>query len=103
MVRVLDRFREVESPILEAALRLPEEAGVGRGDENSTLQAEFLAVPGLYRLEIVDGAGRLCVSQEIGIDEGPADVQTVDVALASACQKTRESLISRGFGSVSVG
>ena len=59
MARLLDRFREIESPIVETALRSSSEAGAGRsGDEDSTVQAEFLAVPGLYRLEIVDGAGR---------------------------------------------
>ena len=84
MVRVLDRFKEIESPIVETALRSPAEAGAGRGgDEDSTVQAEFLAVPGLYRLDIVDGVGRLRVSQEIAIEEGPADVQTFDVALST--------------------
>ena len=84
MVRVLDRFREIEIPILETALRSPAEAGTGRGgDEDSTTQAEFRAVPGVYRLEIVDGAGRLRVSQEIAIEESPADVQTFDVALST--------------------
>ena len=84
MVRVLDRFKEIESPIVEAALRSSAGAGAGRGgDEDSTVQAEFLAVPGLYRLDVVDGAGRLRVSQEIAVEEGPADVQTFDVALST--------------------
>ncbi len=84
MIRVLDRFREIESPILETALRSPAEAGTGRGgDEDSTVQAEFLAVPGLYRLEIVDGAGRVRVSQEVGIEEEPAEVQTFDLTLST--------------------
>ena len=84
MVRVLDRFREIESPILETAFRSPAEAGTGRrGDEDSTTQAEFRAVPGVYRLEIVDGAGRLRVSQEIAIEEGPAEVLTFDIALST--------------------
>ena len=83
-VRLLDRFREIESPIVETALRSPAEAEAGqRGDEDSTGHAEFLAVPGVYRLEVVDGSGRLRVSQEIGIEEGPAEVQTVDVALST--------------------
>lgn len=82
MVRLLDRFREIEIPIVETALRSPAEAGQ-RNDDGSTEHAEFLAVPGLYRLEVVDGTGRLRVSQEIGIEEGPADVQTVDVALTT--------------------
>ena len=83
-VRLLDRFREIEIPIVETALRSPAEAEAGqRGDEDSTGHAEFLAVPGVYRLEVVDGAGRLRVSQEIGIEEGPAEVQTVDVALST--------------------
>ncbi len=81
-VRLLDRFREIEIPIVETALRSPPEAEAGqRGDEDSAAQAEFLAVPGLYRLEVVDGSGRLRVSQEIAVAEGPADVQTVDVTL----------------------
>ena len=84
MVRLLDRFREIESPILETALRSPAEAEAGRGgDEDSTGRAEFLAVPGVYRLEVVDGLGRLRVSQEIAIEEGPAEVQTVGLALAT--------------------
>ena len=84
MVRLLDRFKEIESPIVETSLRSSAEAEIGqRGDEASTLQAEFLAVPGVYRLEIVDGAGRLRVSQEVAIEEGPADVQTLDVALST--------------------
>ena len=83
-VRLLDRFREIESPIVETALRSPAGAEAGRGgDEDSTGHAEFLAVPGVYRLEVVDGSGRLRVSQEIGIEEGPAEVQTVDVALST--------------------
>ena len=82
MVRLLDRFREIESPIVETALRSPAEAGQ-RNDDGSTEHAEFLAVPGVYRLEVVDGSGRLRVSQEIGIEEGPAEVQTVDVALST--------------------
>ena len=83
-VRLLDRFREIEIPIVQATLRSPAEAEAGqRGDEDSAALAEFLAVPGVYRLEVVDGAGRLHVSQEIGIEEGPADVQTVDVALST--------------------
>ncbi len=84
MVRLLDRFKEIESPIVETALRSSIEAETGqRGDEDSTVQAEFLAVPGLYRLEVVDGAGHLRVSQEIAIEEGPADVQTIDVVLST--------------------
>ncbi len=84
MVRVLDRFREIESPILETALRSPAEAGAGRDDdEDSTVQAEFRAAPGVYRLEIVDGTGRLRVSQEIAVEEGPAEVLTFDVALST--------------------
>ena len=84
MVRVLDRFREIESPILETALRSPAEAGAGRRrDEDAAVQAEFRAAPGLYRMEIVDGAGRLRVSQEIAIEEGPAEVLTFDIALST--------------------
>ena len=82
MVRLLDRFREIESPIVETALRSPAEVGQ-RNDDGSTGHAEFLVVPGVYRLEVVDGAGRVRVSQEIAIDEGPADVQTVDVTLST--------------------
>lgn len=108
MARLLDRFREIESPIVETALRSSSEAGAGRsGDEDSTVQAEFLAVPGLYRLEIVDGAGRVRVSQEIGIDEGPADVQTVGVSLATRSIRSVLALDGRpvtggnvAFGSV---
>ena len=105
-VRVLDRFREIESPILETALRSPAQAGTGRGDdEDSTVQAEFLAVPDLYRLEIVDGVGRLRVSQEIGIEEGPADVQTVDVGLSTRSIRSVLALDGRSVagGTVSFG
>lgn len=81
-VRLLDRFREVEAPIFETALRSSAEADArARGDEESKVRAEFLAAPGDYRLEVVDGVGRLRVSQEIAIEEGPADVRTVDVSI----------------------
>lgn len=106
MARLLDRFREIESPIVETALRSSSEAGAGRsGDEDSTVQAEFLAVPGLYRLEIIDGAGRLRVSQEIGIEEGPAEVQTVDVSLATRTIRSVLALDGRPVagGAVSFG
>ncbi len=83
-VRLLDRFREIEAPILETPLRSSAEADAGaRSDEESKVQAEFLAAPGDYRLEVVDGTGRLRVSQEVAIEEGPADVQTVDVPIST--------------------
>ena len=68
-------------------------------------QAEFLAVPGLYRLEVVDGSGRLRVSQEIGIEEGPAEVQTVDVALSTRTIRSVLALDGRPVagGAVSFG
>ena len=63
-VRLLDRFKEIESPIVETVLRSSAGSEAGqRTDEDSAAQAEFLAVPGLYRLEVVDGSGRLRVSQ----------------------------------------
>ena len=83
-VRLLDRFKEIESPIVETVLRSSAQAEAGqRTDEDSTAQAEFRAIPGVYRLEVVDGNGRLRVSQEIAVEEGPADVQTFDVALST--------------------
>ncbi len=83
-VRLLDRFKEIESPIVETVLRSSPGSEAGqRTDEDSTAQAEFRAIPGVYRLEVVDGTGRLRVSQEVAIEEGPADVQTVDVALST--------------------
>ena len=81
-VRLLDRFREIEAPIVEATLESSAESDAGqRGDEDSTVQAEFAVAPGVYRVEVLDGSGRLRVSQEIAIDEGPAAVQVVDLAL----------------------
>jgi hypothetical protein len=79
-VRLRDRFREIEAPIVEAGLR-PSDAGQRRSEAG--LLAEFLAVPDRYRLEIVDGAGRLRVSQDVVIEEGPADVQTFEVAVST--------------------
>jgi len=81
-VRLLDRFREIASPIVEAPLRSSAEAGTGeRGDDGTNARAEFLAAPGTYRLQVADEAGQLAVSQEIRIEEGPADVQTIDLRL----------------------
>ena len=106
MVRLLDRFKEIESPIVETVLRSPAEAEAGRGgDEGATGHAEFLAVPGVYRLEVVDGSGRLRVSQEIGIEESPADVQTIDLALATRTIRSVLALDGRPVtgGAVSFG
>ncbi len=81
-VRLLDRFRESGAPIVEAPLRSSAEAGTGeRGDGETSARAEFLAAPGTYRVEVADETGGLRVSQEVAIEEGPADVQTVDLRL----------------------
>ncbi|MCY3926647.1 MAG: carboxypeptidase-like regulatory domain-containing protein [Acidobacteria bacterium] len=81
-VRLLDRFREIASPIVEAPLQSPAQAGDGeRGDDETSARAEFLAAPGTYRLQVADETGQLAVSQEITIEEGPADVQTMDLRL----------------------
>ena len=83
-VRLLDRFREVEAPIIQATLQVPPEAEARqRGGEDSRVQAEFLATPDVYRLEVLDASGRLRVSQEVAIQEGPAEVQAIDVAVTT--------------------
>ena len=81
-VRFLDRFREIAAPIVEVLLQSSAEAGAReRGDDEPSARAEVLAAPGTYRLQVMDGAGGLRASQEIVIEEGAADVQTVDVRL----------------------
>lgn len=81
-VRLLDRFRESGAPIVDTPLQSSADAGAGeRGDKETRVRAEFLAAPGTYRLEVSDETGGLRVSQEIAVEEGPADVQTVDVQL----------------------
>ena len=83
-VRLLDRFREIAAPIVEAPLR--SSAGIDapeRDDDEASVGVEFLAAPGTYRLQVTDEEGGLRVSQEIAIEEGPAEVQAVDVRLAT--------------------
>lgn len=81
-VRLLDRFREVEAPMVQATLQVPPEAEARqRGGEDSRVRAEFMAAPDVYRLEVLDSSGRLRVSQEVAVEEGPAEVQTIDVAI----------------------
>ena len=83
-VRLLDRFREIAAPIIEAPLR--SSAGIDateRDEDEASVGVEFLAAPGTYRLQVTDEEGGLRVSQEIAIEEGPAEVQAVDVRLAT--------------------
>ncbi|MYA06898.1 MAG: carboxypeptidase regulatory-like domain-containing protein [Holophagales bacterium] len=81
-VRLLDRFREIAAPVVEAVLGSSTRTGAShRREEHATMRADFAAAPGVYRLEVVDGSGRLRVSQEIRIAEGPAEVQVVDLML----------------------
>lgn len=83
-VRLLDRFREIAAPIVEVSLRSSAETDATvQDDDEVSARAEFLAVPGTYRLEATDKEGRLRVSQEISVKEGPADAQTMDVRLAT--------------------
>ena len=105
-VRLLDRFREIAGPIVEATLRSSTETGAGqRSDESTRVQAEFAAAPGEYRLEVVDDAGRLRLSKDVGIAEGLAEVQGVDLELAT--RTIRSALFMDGRrvqgGSVSFG
>lgn len=94
-VRLLDRYREIAAPIVEAPLRPSAAAGAREsGDEETSARAEFLAAPGTYRLQVTDEAGGLRVSQEIAIEEGPADVQTVDVRLPT--RAIRSALVLDG-------
>ncbi|MYA07408.1 MAG: carboxypeptidase regulatory-like domain-containing protein [Holophagales bacterium] len=83
-VRLLDRFREVEAPIVQATLQVPPEAEARqRSGEDSRVRADFKAAPDVYRLEVLDASGRLRVSQEVAVEEGPAEVQTIGVATAT--------------------
>jgi len=100
-VRLLDRFRESGAPFVEAPLRFSAEAGPrARGDDETSAGAEFLAAPGTYRLEVADETGGLRVSQEVAIEEGLADVQTVDVGLPT---RTIRSVLVRNGRPVSGG
>ena len=84
MVRLLDRFKEVEAPIVQTTLQVPPEAEARQGaGDDSRVQAEFEAAPAIYRLEVMDASGRLRVSQEVAVEEGPAEVQRIDVAVAT--------------------
>ena len=105
-VRLLDRFRESGAPIVDTPLQSSAEPDVGeRGDKETSVRAEFLAAPGTYRLEVADETGGLRVSQEITVEEGPADVQTVDVQLPT--RTIRSVLVLDGLpvsgGTVSFG
>ena len=82
-LRLLDRFREVAAPIVEAPLRPSAEVDATERDDEASARVEFLAAPGTYRLQVTDEEGGLRVSQEIAIEEGPAEVQAVDVRLAT--------------------
>lgn len=100
-IRLLDRFRESGAPIVEASLRPSVEAGAGkRGEDETSAGAEFIAAPGTYRLQVADETGGLRVSQEVAIEEGLADVQTVDVGLPT---RTIRSLLFRDGRPVSGG
>ena len=84
MVRLLDRFKEVEAPIVQTTLQVPPEAEARQGGgDDSRVEAEFEAAPAIYRLEVMDASGRLRVSQEVAVEEGPAEVQTIDVAVTT--------------------
>lgn len=84
VVRLLDRFKEVEAPIVQTTLQVPPEAEARQRDgDDSRVQAEFEAAPAIYRLEVMDASGRLRVSQEVAVEEGPAEVQTIDVAVTT--------------------
>ena len=79
VVRLLDRYREVESPIVESLLR-PVGASA---DEGLRAVSELKAAPGVYRLEVLDREGALRISQEVRVDESVvAEVQTIEVAVA---------------------
>lgn len=84
VVRLLDRFKEVEAPIVQRTLHVPPEAEARQRDgDNSRVQTEFEAAPAIYRLEVMDASGRLRVSEEVAVEEGPAEVQTIDVAVTT--------------------
>lgn len=80
-LRLLDRFREVETPLVEVPLRSFAGAGAERRDDE--VRAEFLAAPGVYRVEVLDRSGRLRWSQETRIADGLAESQLVEFHLSS--------------------
>ena len=75
-VRVLDRFREVETPIVETVL-IP--SGRPSGDGSAVAAAavaELLLAPGEYRVEVLDVGGLLRVAQDVVVgSEGAGDAQ----------------------------
>ena len=77
-VRVLDRFREVETPVAETVLT---PAGRPSGDGEAVVPsavAELLLAPGEYRFEALDVGGSLRVSQEVVVvSDGAGNTQRV--------------------------
>ena len=74
-IHVMDRFRELETPLATAVLQ-----PTSRANRGAPSFAEVYLAPGRYRIDLQDSAGELVASKETQVDAyGPADRVEVDV------------------------
>ena len=86
-VHVMDRFRELETPLATAVLQ-----PTSRQNRGAPLLAEVQLTPGRYRIDLRDSSDSLLVSKEIQVDAyGPADRVEVDLEYR---QRTIRSLLT---------
>ena len=78
-VHVMDRFRELETPLATALLQTTNGQNRDQNRDGSSF-AEVQLAPGRYRIDLRDSADELVASKEIQVDAyGPADRVEVDV------------------------
>ncbi len=95
-VHVMDRFRELETPLTMAFLQ-----PTGRENRGAPSFAEVYLAPGRYRIDLRNFAGELVVSKEIQVDAyGSADRVEVDVEYR---QRTIRSVLTVDGAPVSGG
>jgi hypothetical protein len=86
-IRVMDRFRELETPLATAVLQ-----PATRGNRGVSSSAEVHLAPGRYRIDLLDSGGELVASKEIQVGAyGPADRTEVEVEYR---QRTIRSILT---------
>lgn len=86
-IHVLDRFRELETPLTTALLQ-----PAGRENRDASSFAEVQLAAGRYRIDLRDSSGSLLVSKEVQIDAySPADRVEVNVEYR---QRTIRSILT---------
>ncbi len=86
-VQVMDRFRELETPLATALLQ-----STGRENGEGPSFAEVHLAPGRYRIDLRDSTDELVASKEVQVDAyGPSDVVEVDVEYR---RRTIESVLT---------